>query len=88
MKALFCCIAIVVLPVSGTPAQTAPLTPSSIPVQDLTISSHVYDLFTTLAAKYRVVIGVYGVSTVAESGRVDLRLSRKVRQPVKTLLTV
>jgi hypothetical protein len=51
-------VALVLATIAG--AQNGVVTPSSIPVHDLTISSLTFNALQTLAQKYHVVIGTYG----------------------------
>ena len=64
-------VALVLAAAAG--AQTGTLTPSSIPVHDLAISSLTFNALQTLAEKYHVVIGVYG-TFIGSDNHIDISI--------------
>jgi hypothetical protein len=68
MKTLICRLALALTLVAAAGAQALRTPPSLIPVHDLSIRSDAFDALQTLARKYHVVIGVYGVHSTRSPG--------------------
>jgi hypothetical protein len=74
MKTPIRCSALALTLAAVASAQTGQTPPSSIPVHDLSVRSDVFDALHTLAEKYHVVIGVYGIHTMPEACWAEISL--------------
>lgn len=68
MRAFMCGTAVALALATTASSQPGPMTPSSVPVHDLTIHSRIFGILADLADRYHVVIGIYG-TLIGSEGR-------------------